>query len=136
MDSQTTDMDTDTDVAMLDVSQAMFFAPIDAAIESMSALFPANPTIGPFSRYRMPGTGPTGPSPLRCTLSASSAPKQYPHVVVKGPGTEKKCPVCLENILKKDSMHMLKCAHRFHPGCIGPWLAKNATCPVCHVCVS
>mmetsp|Transcript_15463 Transcript_15463/g.40007 ORF Transcript_15463/g.40007 Transcript_15463/m.40007 type:complete len:170 (-) Transcript_15463:506-1015(-) len=44
---------------------------------------------------------------------------------------ELKCPVCLQCVAEGDTMHVLPCAHAFHPECVVPWLKKHNTCPVC-----
>mmetsp|Transcript_11193 Transcript_11193/g.30971 ORF Transcript_11193/g.30971 Transcript_11193/m.30971 type:complete len:281 (-) Transcript_11193:439-1281(-) len=47
------------------------------------------------------------------------------------PGT---CAVCLENMVSGDKLRRLFCGHCFHAGCVDPWLARSASCPLrCHV---
>lgn len=41
------------------------------------------------------------------------------------------CSVCMELSLAKAGSTLLHCGHRFHTGCIGPWLRQHDTCPVC-----
>ncbi|RWW10005.1 hypothetical protein GW17_00026475 [Ensete ventricosum] len=42
------------------------------------------------------------------------------------------CPVCLAEFAGLDAVRVLgACGHGFHSGCIDPWLAGHATCPVC-----
>lgn len=49
--------------------------------------------------------------------------------------TEKEmCPVCLDKFRIEDPPAMaikLQCRHTFCEGCLGPWLRRTATCPVC-----
>lgn len=42
-----------------------------------------------------------------------------------------KCPVCIQEFVSEDTMHVLPCYHTFHPDCCVPWLKKHNTCPVC-----
>jgi E3 ubiquitin-protein ligase ATL6/9/15/31/42/55 len=42
------------------------------------------------------------------------------------------CAVCLAAFEDRDELRVLPaCCHVFHPGCIDPWLAGAATCPLC-----
>lgn len=44
------------------------------------------------------------------------------------------CSICLDVVCESNS-HELSCKHKFHPECIDPWTAQNATCPVCRTAV-
>jgi len=39
------------------------------------------------------------------------------------------CVICLKKIIKK--RQTFNCGHSFHPKCIGEWMAKEKTCPIC-----
>ncbi|CAD5173143.1 unnamed protein product [Musa acuminata subsp. malaccensis] len=56
-----------------------------------------------------------------------------PYAAVAGSGrVGRDCPVCLAEFGGGDAVRVLgKCGHGFHSGCIDPWLAGHATCPVC-----
>ncbi|XP_050676519.1 uncharacterized protein LOC126973338 [Leptidea sinapis] len=41
------------------------------------------------------------------------------------------CSICFEAILKDQPEMSFKCTHRFHAGCILPWLEGHQTCPNC-----
>lgn len=42
------------------------------------------------------------------------------------------CAVCINEFRDDEILRLLPgCSHVFHLQCIGPWLASNATCPVC-----
>ncbi|KAM0848030.1 hypothetical protein ACQ4PT_054642 [Festuca glaucescens] len=42
------------------------------------------------------------------------------------------CAVCLSEFEDDERLRLLpKCSHAFHPDCIGEWLARHVTCPVC-----
>lgn len=49
----------------------------------------------------------------------------------------KKCPICLEDIINKDKVAILICFHGFHEKCLKEWILKdeekNVFCPVCHL---
>jgi len=38
------------------------------------------------------------------------------------------CPICLEELRDPAA---LECGHRFHRGCIDPWIQSHGTCPLC-----
>jgi len=44
---------------------------------------------------------------------------------------ERKCMVCLESFAPGEELRILPCLHRYHLGCIDPWLAVNRHCPIC-----
>ncbi|CAL4202774.1 unnamed protein product, partial [Meganyctiphanes norvegica] len=41
------------------------------------------------------------------------------------------CSVCLKEWCVGDETKELPCTHKFHPGCILPWLNKTNSCPMC-----
>ena len=41
------------------------------------------------------------------------------------------CAVCLETYQTNDIVRTIPCFHSFHKGCIDPWLAQKALCPIC-----
>ena len=42
------------------------------------------------------------------------------------------CAICLEEFRDGETCQvLLVCDHFFHPECIGLWLVKNQTCPIC-----
>ena len=42
------------------------------------------------------------------------------------------CPICLEDVGEADGHTLDGCNHRFHAGCLIPWLrGGNLTCPSC-----
>ncbi|XP_021761648.1 RING-H2 finger protein ATL22-like [Chenopodium quinoa] len=62
----------------------------------------------------------------------------YPMVVIGEsrrqikPGDDKNCPICLTDYSRGDTLKTLPdCLHRFHAGCIDPWLRAKASCPIC-----
>ena len=47
---------------------------------------------------------------------------------------EDTCNICFEPIIKQ--LHITQCNHKFHNGCIFPWLMRNNTCPTCRYAFS
>jgi hypothetical protein len=41
------------------------------------------------------------------------------------------CCLCLEEYTRGEEVLKLHCRHLFHEGCLGPWLTKSLTCPLC-----
>jgi hypothetical protein len=41
------------------------------------------------------------------------------------------CSICFSDISKETGLATLSCAHTFHLGCIGRWILKNESCPLC-----
>ncbi|KAL1397081.1 hypothetical protein pipiens_002585 [Culex pipiens pipiens] len=49
--------------------------------------------------------------------------------------SQRMCSICLE-LVGEHNCRELTCGHKFHAGCIDPWTAQNATCPVCRTAVT
>ncbi|XP_024024490.1 probable E3 ubiquitin-protein ligase RHY1A isoform X2 [Morus notabilis] len=43
------------------------------------------------------------------------------------------CAICLERFRAGENLVHLPCAHRFHHGCLVPWLENNSHCPCCRM---
>ena len=41
------------------------------------------------------------------------------------------CIICYEDFEAGERIKLLECTHRFHSACIGEWLARKDTCPLC-----
>ncbi|XP_051121144.1 E3 ubiquitin ligase BIG BROTHER-related-like [Andrographis paniculata] len=41
------------------------------------------------------------------------------------------CVICYSNYKNGEKVTTLPCVHRFHYGCITPWLRQNKQCPIC-----
>lgn len=41
------------------------------------------------------------------------------------------CSICYEEFNRNDSLRVLECDHCFHMNCIGRWLNRSNTCPMC-----
>jgi hypothetical protein len=41
------------------------------------------------------------------------------------------CSICTEEIKKETGQVTLACSHKFHLGCIGRWLMRSDSCPLC-----
>jgi len=42
------------------------------------------------------------------------------------------CELCLEEYQDGDELLRMPCMHLFHSKCVGPWLLKSYTCPICN----
>mmetsp|Transcript_13751 Transcript_13751/g.31409 ORF Transcript_13751/g.31409 Transcript_13751/m.31409 type:complete len:114 (-) Transcript_13751:158-499(-) len=42
------------------------------------------------------------------------------------------CELCLEDYEEGDELLRMPCMHLFHSKCVGPWLQKSYSCPVCN----
>lgn len=49
---------------------------------------------------------------------------------------QEECAICLEGFRAGETLVHLPCAHRFHHGCLVPWLENNSHCPCCRTVVS
>ena len=41
------------------------------------------------------------------------------------------CCICCDEITAATGQATLACSHTFHLGCVGQWLMKNSSCPMC-----
>lgn len=41
------------------------------------------------------------------------------------------CTICLAEYEEGDELRRMPCSHRFHESCVGQWLTRHGTCPVC-----
>lgn len=41
------------------------------------------------------------------------------------------CAICLKEVFGISRARTLQCGHTFHDKCIGKWLQRKQTCPIC-----
>jgi hypothetical protein len=46
-------------------------------------------------------------------------------------GESELCAICQHDFADNDELLKLRCHHQFHEVCLGPWLDRNTTCPLC-----
>jgi hypothetical protein len=64
-------------------------------------------------------------SPLTICLS----PSRSPALSVGESASE--CSICLESYRSGQEVSILACSHEYHSSCIGEWMMKNRSCPMC-----
>lgn len=63
------------------------------------------------------------------TAEGSLSSAQLPPLQTQSRSLE--CPICVDGFVQGEEIRMLPCTHRFHLGCIDPWLLNaSGTCPV------
>ncbi|CDP10512.1 unnamed protein product [Coffea canephora] len=85
-------------------------------------------------RSRQSENRPTEVRELQTEVSGvkKSGSKRFSWVKLSWKSSEQdECAVCLEEFRAEEKLMQLACAHRFHSGCLVPWLENNAHCPCC-----
>mmetsp|Transcript_31360 Transcript_31360/g.57550 ORF Transcript_31360/g.57550 Transcript_31360/m.57550 type:complete len:497 (-) Transcript_31360:72-1562(-) len=73
---------------------------------------------------------------LRAVEVLSKLPRVHYGSAQKGEQLCTDCALCLEEYTAGEVVLRLPCKHVFHEGCIGPWLVKSLTCPLCQTQIS
>ncbi|GLJ52651.1 hypothetical protein SUGI_1120640 [Cryptomeria japonica] len=60
---------------------------------------------------------------------------RLPISTVQNDISDEVCSVCLEMPKSGEVIRHLLCMHKFHKECIDPWLAKQASCPICKLSI-
>jgi hypothetical protein len=45
--------------------------------------------------------------------------------------THESCSICIDEITQRDAKSILECGHKYHLRCLGKWLERGNTCPLC-----
>ena len=97
-------------------------------LAAMEALF--QQLLGNALREMQEEAEAMGPPP-----ASAEAIRRLPTIVVAAEDLmeeqNRQCAVCFGNCHVGHRMCRLPCGHLFHGSCIGPWLYKRCTCPVC-----
>ncbi|KAJ5741713.1 DNA damage-inducible protein 1 [Penicillium manginii] len=43
------------------------------------------------------------------------------------------CPICTDDFIENQMLRILPCEHQYHMKCIGDWLSRGSSCPVCRI---
>lgn len=46
---------------------------------------------------------------------------------------DEECVICLNTMVKKQSVTLLKCGHTYHSQCIYGWFLIKRVCPICNI---
>lgn len=97
-------------------------------LAAMEELF--NQLLGNVFREMQEEAENAGPPP-----ASAQAIRRLPTVVVTAEDLideqNRQCAVCFGDCHVGHKMTRLPCGHLFHGACVGPWLYKRCTCPVC-----
>ena len=58
------------------------------------------------------------------------SPSPSPSLSAEGE-TMSECSICLESYRSGQEVSILACSHEYHSSCIGEWMLKNRSCPMC-----
>ncbi|CAN6348938.1 unnamed protein product [Urochloa humidicola] len=78
-----------------------------------------------------------GAVPASATAVAGLEKQTFVHATTEegecGGGGMDECAICFEDFEDGEEVSVMPCSHRheFHPNCIGKWLARSNTCPLC-----
>ncbi|CAF0903832.1 unnamed protein product [Adineta steineri] len=64
-------------------------------------------------------------SPVTICLSPSRSP------TLSDGESVSECSICLESYRSGQEVSILACSHEYHSSCIGEWMLKNRSCPMC-----
>ena len=78
-----------------------------------------------FQTHRLSRPAPPRPPPPRPVSIRSHRASRSNNV-----DTGQQCSICFESIFSHD-MATLPCAHSFHEECIGRWIHRTPSCPLC-----
>ena len=56
--------------------------------------------------------------------------ESLPRMHVQTANEDDQCVICIEMFFPGESLVVLPCFHRFHPGCIENWFKNNVICPI------
>jgi hypothetical protein len=90
------------------------------------------PVASPWaSRYRFEGHGARS-TPMEDVVSSLPVSVYSSAGAEEGRKARPECAVCIVELRDGDSARLLpRCGHRFHADCVGAWLRRRTTCPLC-----
>ncbi|KAK1607313.1 hypothetical protein QYE76_030986 [Lolium multiflorum] len=63
--------------------------------------------------------------------ASTSAVRALPSAVVAPGDDGEECAVCKDGVAAGERVKRMPCSHRYHEGCIVPWLQVRNSCPLC-----
>lgn len=84
--------------------------------------------VGPGLDLLLQHMAENDPSRYGTPPAQKEAVKAMPTVVIE---QYLECPVCLEEFKIGGDAKEMPCKHKFHEGCIVPWLEAHSSCPLC-----
>ncbi|KAK7921115.1 Receptor-likey region transmembrane domain-containing protein 1 [Apiospora marii] len=109
---------------------------LEQELESVSGDHKVSPTVQtretaatPDPRAETTAQGNSGPEARPVVASAPAAiPDGHENDENLG------CSICTEDFTVGEDVRVLPCDHKFHPGCVDPWLVNvSGTCPLCRL---
>ena len=82
------------------------------------------------ARNAAPASAAPFSAPAAASAAPFSAPAPAPPPLPQAPVEEEdECPICVGSLT--DNVVLTSCNHKFHRGCVTPWLNSHRTCPMC-----
>ncbi len=63
--------------------------------------------------------------------SVSICLSRSPSPTLSNSESHSECSICLESYRSGQEVSILACSHEYHSSCIGEWMLKNRSCPMC-----
>ncbi|CAF3352662.1 unnamed protein product [Rotaria socialis] len=71
------------------------------------------------------------PSRLNPSSSVTICLSPSPSPTLSNGESISECSICLESYRSGQEVSILACSHEYHSSCIGEWMLKNRSCPMC-----
>ncbi|CAF1118203.1 unnamed protein product [Rotaria sordida] len=71
------------------------------------------------------------PTILNSASSVTICLSPSPSPTLSHSETISECSICLESYRSGQEVSILACSHEYHSSCIGEWMLKNRSCPMC-----